>query len=122
MERHERLRYSKVDNYLKKADTGYALVKQLLKRNQHIALLDRNRKRMTDGEEIHQLSAINCFVRDVQGLTQDPLPLLPTLIGETLIQSASCDFRRTLLLVANHTDTLCEFVQFSPFFFRWKYD
>lgn len=117
IERHGGLRRFKINEYPEEeVDSGYSMLKQLLRQNRHIDVIKYNEDRVTDGDEIDQLYAFNRFFRDSQGLAQEPLSLLPSLVREALTHGASGDFRRSALLMANHTDSLCELVQYSSLF------
>jgi hypothetical protein len=116
MERHAGLRRFKIVEYTETFDPGYALLKQLLKRNRFIEALDRHGNRVTDGDEIDQIYRFNRFYQDCQSLKRGALSLLPPLIGEALAGSASGDYQQSAFLMANHTCALCELVQYSSLF------
>ena len=120
MEYHEGLRLftspayeSYVDPYKLYVDPDYSMLKQLLKRNRFIEVTDWIGDLVTDGDEIDRLYSFNRFFRGLRALTKEPFSLLPPLVGEALIHSASGDFRRSALVLANHTFALCELVQHS---------
>jgi hypothetical protein len=113
MEHHKGLRRFKVDQYLDKVDPGYTILKQLLQKNRSIEVLNYFGERITDGDEIDRIYSFNGFLRGSEGLAQSSPSLMTPLVGEALTRSASGDFQRNALLMANHTDALLELVQFS---------
>ncbi len=116
MERHAGLRRFIIAEYTVEFDPGYAMLKQLLNRNRFIEVFDRHGNRVTDGDEIDQIYRFNRFYQDCQSLKREVLSLLPPLIGEVITGIASGDFQRLAFLMANHTNTLCELVQYSSLF------
>ncbi len=111
--RHKTLRCLKIDTYPFELDSSFSMLEQLLKQNRFIEVIDGNGKRVTDGDFIDQLYAFNQFFRSFQGLTKESMSMLPPLICEALSRSASTDFQRSALLVANYTAALCELMQYS---------
>ena len=109
----KQLRRFTLDEYPVEVDPDYSKLKRLLKRNRFIEVFQENGDLVTDGDEIDRLYAFNRFFRGLQNLTKEPLSLLPPLVGEALLHSASSDFQRSALIMANHADALCELVQFS---------
>ncbi|GAX20220.1 hypothetical protein FisN_12Hu066 [Fistulifera solaris] len=103
-------------------DPGYTMLKQLLNRNRFIEVLDRHGNRVTDGDEIDQIYRFNRFYQDCQGLKRGALSLLPPLVGEVLVGSASGDYQQSAFLMANYTDALCELVQYSSLFQLEEHD
>ena len=106
------LRYLRIEGYPCKTDPNYTMLKQLLNRNRRIQVIDYDTDRVTNGDEIDRMYAFNRFFLDSQSLMQSLLPLLPPLVAEALINSASCDFPRAAVLMANHPDALCELVHY----------
>ncbi len=49
LESHKSLHFFKIDNYQEEADPGYALLKQLRKRNPYIEVIDKDGNRVTAG-------------------------------------------------------------------------
>jgi hypothetical protein len=111
--RHKTLRCLKIDEYPTELDSSYAMLKQLLKQNRNIEVVDSAGKRVTDGDTIDQLYAFNQFFWDSQGLRKETLSIMSALVCEALIHSAGNDFQRSALLMADHTSALCEVVQYS---------
>ncbi|GAX21371.1 hypothetical protein FisN_12Lh065 [Fistulifera solaris] len=116
MEHHKGLRRFKVDQYLEKVDPTHAMLKQLLKKNRSIEVLNYFGERITDGDEIDRIYSFNGFLRGSQSLAQSSTSFVTPLVNEALARSARGDFQRNALLMANHTDALCELAQYSSFF------
>jgi hypothetical protein len=107
------LRLLTLDDYSEKMDPNHLLLKELLKQNRYIDVVKWNGDRVTDDDEIARLYAFNYFFRDCQTLAQEPLSRLPSLVYEILLHSASMDYRRSALVMANHVDAVCALVQDS---------
>ena len=112
---HDGLACLRIDTYPVETDPHYLLLKRLLKRNLRIQVIDHDKDRVTNGDEIDRLYESNLFCRNSRGLAEEPLSLLPSLVGEALIRSGNNDFRRFAFLMTNHTDAVCELVQYSSF-------
>jgi hypothetical protein len=113
MEHHESLRRFVVNTYPKDIDPDYSMLKQLIKRNQYIEVIACIGGRPTDGDEVDRLYAFNHFFRNLRHLKRLPLSFLSTLVGTILINSAGNDFPRSALVIGNHTDALCELIQYA---------
>ncbi|GAX21374.1 hypothetical protein FisN_12Lu108 [Fistulifera solaris] len=111
--RHEGLEFLRLDAYPAETDPQYNMLKELLKTNRNIQVIDYNWYTFTDDDEIDRLYAFNDFFGDCQDLLEESMELLPSLVGEILTQCASHDFRRSAFLMANHTEALCELMQYS---------
>lgn len=112
MENHRSMRIVKLDRYPVQADPQYAWLKRLLRRNWHIVVKDENDMLITDGGSVIRRQYLFNRFRNRSLILHQTQPLIrPFLIFETLIQRAENDFQRIAVLLAEHTDTLCEMLQ-----------
>ena len=99
--------------YYKDFDPGFSYLRQLLSHNRDIVVKNGKGEIYTDRGSIDELYALNRFHRGSAGLLEDPPLERPLLVSVPLLESASNNFQRTCLLLANHTDVLHELVRFS---------
>jgi hypothetical protein len=66
----------------------------------------------TDGLYIDALYSPSRFYRGSIDVMVEPPSEQPLLVATTLTESASNSFQRSALLMSDHTDALCELVQF----------
>ena len=88
----------------------YPALEQLLKRNRNITVFDRNEKRCSNGPRIEELYSLNKCYNGSASLVKVSASLRPSLVATALAKNASRKFQHTALLLANHTDVLCEFI------------
>jgi hypothetical protein len=91
----------------------YSWLEQLLSRNRNIEVQESSGKRCSNGASIDKLYLLNHFYRGSVQLVKDTQVTArrPLLVATTLMESASRNFRFSSLLLFNHTDVLCEFMQ-----------
>ena len=108
MEDHAALKTFKIPSYPTEQDAEYSWLRQLLRRNRNIRVIDRFEKLVTDGASIDQQYALNRFACCHEPLKGEPPSLRPTLIGTALIECAAAHIPRTASLLLRHTDVLCD--------------
>ena len=93
----------------------FSILRQLLSQNRNITfkLTENDGTVYSDGDLVHTLYALNRFYRGSASLLIDPPPERPSLVTTALEESAANDFQRSALLLSNHTEVLCELVQFA---------
>jgi hypothetical protein len=111
-------KFDSLEGYLDKAEGEFvqryyfnrSTLQHLLSRNRNVVVQDKSGKKCTDGSTIDELYALNKFYNGSAGLVAEATVVRPPLVATTLAEGASKSFQRTALLLANHTDTLCEFI------------
>lgn len=91
-------------------DPGYSWLDRLLSRNRNITVLDRSGERCSNGPNIDNLYALNRFYQGSASLVTVSASLRPLLVVTALLERESTTLQRRALLLANHTDILCEFI------------
>ncbi len=112
VEQHQTLRTFMLGRYNPKLDVDYSMLIRMLSRNRRIELQVAqcrwvHRFMRSTGSEIVFLF----FYRGSESLGQESQSIRPSLLGSSLMQSASNNFQRSALLLAGHTDALCQFLQ-----------
>lgn len=105
---HKHLRTFALWFYPSREDPTYSWLKPLLSRSRNIALLDKNGERYSNGSSIDRLCALNRFYHGSIPLMNESRLLRPLLVAMALLESVSEKFQHTALLLANHTDALCD--------------
>jgi hypothetical protein len=115
LEQHQGIRtlmifeYSLVD---RSEDTAYSWLQQLLTRNRDIVVVDSSGKRITDGSRIKELYALNDFWKgSVQLWNESSAESSAKLFATAVTEIASENFVYTTLILCQHADTLCEFIE-----------
>lgn len=111
MDDHATLDVFQIPSYPTKHDPDYSWLRQLLRRNRNIQVLDRFNELVTDGTYIDQQYALNRFVCCHENLKEQAPSLRSVLIGAALIESAAADVPRTASLLLHHTDVLWELLR-----------
>jgi hypothetical protein len=109
LETHEGIRTLIISEY-RYNDPNYSWLKQLLSRNRKITVLGDWNQRHSDGSSVDKLYALNHLYCGSAELKQDATSLRPFLVVTTLIEKASRNFQHISLLLADHSDILCEFL------------
>jgi hypothetical protein len=89
----------------------FSWLEQQLSRNRNIEVLDSSRKRVSNGSTIDNLYVLNQFYRESKNLVNESSSERLSLTSSALLNSASNSLQRTALLLADHTDVLCECIQ-----------
>ena len=89
----------------------YSLLEQLLRRNRKITVLDHSGNLFSNGSSIDSLYLLNRFHCGSVELATESASWRPPLIATALMERASEDFQYTSLVLSNHADVLCEFIQ-----------
>ena len=111
VEGHKSLQTLIVREYPRREDPNYSWLKQLLSRNRNITVLDSSGLRCSDGSSVNKLYSLNhCYLGSVK-LANGSASLRPLLVATALLENASQKYQNTALLLSNHTDMLCEFIQ-----------
>jgi hypothetical protein len=109
MESHNSLLSFRMQRYCFVSDDVYALIKQLLSRNQHISVYDQ--------------AGIRCFTQSIGKIYRDrfyltsaelgkaPPSVRTSLVTAALSETASEHYQRSATLLSIHTDMLCEILQ-----------
>ena len=98
---------------IESADPGFSHIRELILYNRFIDVTNGEGDFYTDGTSIDDIYALNRFYRGAVGLADDPPSERPLFVATALVEGASNDFRRSALLLSNHTDALVELVQFA---------
>ncbi|GAX20793.1 hypothetical protein FisN_7Hu105 [Fistulifera solaris] len=110
VEEHPGLRTLVVEQYPPN-DPDYSWLRLLLSRNVYITVLDRSGNKCTDGSSIDRLYLLNkCYI-DSRTLLRESVSLRPKLVATLLIQRALEKYKRNQVLLSQHMDVLCEFIQ-----------
>ena len=88
----------------------YSILEKLLSRNRNIVVVNGSGRKYSNGSSIDKLYSLNRFYRGSTALMKASTALRPQLVATTLGASASGNVQYTTLLLANHTDMVCEFV------------
>ena len=92
---------------------NFSHLQKLLCHDRFITVVDEDGKAYSDGSSIDELYSLNHFYCGSADLVKTPSPERPLLVAAALVERASKDFKPTALLLSNHTDLLCEWVQFA---------
>ncbi|GAX14121.1 hypothetical protein FisN_8Hu043 [Fistulifera solaris] len=92
---------------------NFCHLRKLLSKNRQIVVMDELKRFYTDGSSIDELYSLNKFYRGSADLEVTPLSKRSPLVATTLVRRASNSFRRTALLLSNHTDALFDLVQIA---------
>jgi hypothetical protein len=98
-----------------RVEFDFSSLEQLLSRNRYIEVYEPSGKRsgklFSNGPTIDNLYALNRFYRGSTRLVEESASFRPLLVSLTLANNASNMFQRIALLLAHHTDVLCEWIQ-----------
>lgn len=108
LQNHRSITTFKIDKYPIELDPDYSWLKRLIRYNRNIKVVNRFDRVETDGMDVDRIYAFNRFFHGSPILQQDPQATRPLLVGEALIHSAVNEFQRGALLLADHTDALCD--------------
>lgn len=119
MEGHESLRgfivqakYEFADDHSESStQPDYSWLERLLSRNRNITVLDGSADMISDGAKIDDLYALNYFFKGSAALVKVSTSLRSSLVAKALTKSARKNLQYMALLLSNHTDSLCEFIQ-----------
>ncbi len=112
VENHKTLHNLRLHVYSLELDPDYSMLVRMLSRNRSIRFprdlsgtgwLEQFMRAPSSG-----IISLNRFYRGSASLGRAAQSIRPTLVGTSLIQSASGIFQRSALLLANHTDALCQ--------------
>ncbi|GAX21663.1 hypothetical protein FisN_29Hu101 [Fistulifera solaris] len=109
LEAHEEIRTLKISQY-RYNDPNYSWLKQLLSRNRKIAVVGDWNERLSYGSSVDKLYALNGLYCGSADLKQDAASSRPLLVVTSLIEKALRNFQHISLLLADHSDILCEFL------------
>ncbi|GAX29362.1 hypothetical protein FisN_16Hu201 [Fistulifera solaris] len=107
LEEHKMLRTFAVPRYPPE-DPTYSWLEQLLSRNRMISVVNRSGKKCLNGSSIDRLYLFNQFFHGSESLVKESPTLRPLLVPTALIESVC--MKHTTLLLSNHADKLCEFL------------
>ena len=85
-------------------------MERLLSRNRNIVVLHQSGQRCTNGSTIDRLYAVNRAYSGSANLMKASPALRPLLLAKTWTEFDLANFQRIALLLADHTDVLCEFI------------
>ncbi len=89
---------------------NYSLLEQLLTHNRNITVIDQYSEKISNGDTIDRLYALNDFYNGSSRLGQECTASRSSLVATTLQEIASNNFQYTALLLADHSDTLFGFI------------
>lgn len=116
LEKRERLHTLRISDYPETLDPHFAWLKQLLKRNRRLEVIDLNGKKWNyDDENIEEIYAVNRFFQGSERLTKEPTLIRLLLMGAAFTHRAAGDFHRAGLLLNDHTDMFCEILHEMEF-------
>ena len=99
------------EEYLRLSRFNYSLLEQLLSRNRNITVYDNAGNYFSNGPFIDSLYLLNHFYCGSATLVKESTSWRPLLVATALMENASEDFQYISLLLSNHVDVLCEFIQ-----------
>ncbi|GAX17713.1 hypothetical protein FisN_10Lu431 [Fistulifera solaris] len=88
----------------------YSLLEQLLSHNRDLTVINQYGEKISNGDTIDRLYALNDFYNGSARLGQECTPSRSSLVATTLQKSASISFQYTALLLADHADALVGFI------------
>jgi hypothetical protein len=107
---HQGLRTVVLEHYSPTTE-DYSHLEQLLSCNRYITVLDRFGTNISNRAGIDKLYALNGFFTGSAGLVKQSTLVRASLVGTTLVESASNNVQYTALLLSDHADVLCAFIQ-----------
>jgi hypothetical protein len=112
IQKHNALRTLQLNPYEKNNafGPGFSYLRQLLCHNRYLTVTDSQGKIFTDGAVIDAIYSLNCFYRGSVSLLAEPLLERSSLVACALMERGFKNLQRTGLLLADHTDVLCEFL------------
>lgn len=111
---HENIRTLVLERYPIKLDPTLSWLKKLLKQNRRIKVSERRRRdECPHDRAIDEMYAVNRFFCCSETLVKEQPFIRPSLVGKGLLQNTTSNFMRSALLLTQHTDVLCEFLQES---------
>ena len=111
VEEHKSIHTLILKNYPVEEDPSYSWLKRLLSRKRNVTVLDRAKKRCTDGSSVDKLYSLNrCFLESSK-LVNASASIRPLLVAMALIENASQEYQHTAVLLSDHSDMLCECIQ-----------
>ncbi len=93
------------------------MLSQMLSRNRYVEVRPEVRpagqsgRSIEDAPVLETIMALNRFYRGSSSLGPESQAIRLTLVGTSLMESASEEFQRSGLLLADHTDSMCELLQ-----------
>ncbi|GAX26673.1 hypothetical protein FisN_2Hu387 [Fistulifera solaris] len=90
---------------------NYSLLEALLSRNRNLVVLDRKCNRISNGTSVDKLYALNAFYNGSAAFGKEAATLRQSLVGTTMVESASRNFQYTSLLLSKNTDVLYDLMQ-----------
>lgn len=90
---------------------NYSYLQNLLSHNRKLTVMDDCNDIYSDGVVIDTLYSLNRFYQGSEDFMGASTSERPSLVTTALKEIASNDFRRSALLLANHTDVLYELIQ-----------
>lgn len=91
----------------------YSYLRNFLSRYRNITVAGGDGRIYSDRVSIHQIYALIRFYQESAGLLILPPLERLSLVATALGKPATNKFQRSALLLSDHTDTLCELVQFA---------
>lgn len=104
LEMHKGLHTLRMDAYPRMLDPGFSWLKRLLHRNRQIEITGLD----TNTQQIYTLSRLSC---GSPRLTKESPMTRLLLVGAALTSTAPGDLQRIGLLLADHTDAVCDLLQ-----------
>ncbi|GAX16378.1 hypothetical protein FisN_10Hh407 [Fistulifera solaris] len=101
------------DNSEDPREWDYSSLERLLSRNRRITVCDYHGRKFSNGSSIDKLYALNSFFNGSAKVLEETQVLRLVFVATALTESASQNVQYTSLLLSNHTDMLCEFLQTS---------
>ncbi len=108
---HQGLRTLVVGNPSKDDPEKYSLIEQLLASNRNIAILDCKGNKISNGTSVDKLYALNAFYQGSTELVKELAPVRPSLVATTIMERVMGNFQYLSLLLSQHDDILCEYIQ-----------
>lgn len=115
LEHHKTLRTLKIARYYCRLDPDYSLLIETMARNRNIVVRAHDPlsgwfHRFQNGPGSKIVTVNRCF-RGSASLGQVSESIRPTLVGTSLMNSATKNFQLSALVLAGHTDALCQLLQ-----------
>ena len=88
----------------------YSYLEQLLSCNRNITVCGSFGRKLTNGPSIDKIYLLNRMYRGSAQLVMEPKSVRALLAAMVLVENASGNYQRTALLLSNHADALCEFI------------
>ncbi len=94
---------------------GLTILRQFLCYNRNVVVMNIEDQIFTNGLAINAIYSLNRFYRGSASLLLEPSSERLSLVATALLKNLRNDLQRSALLLSDHLDLLCAFVQYAQF-------